>query len=524
MRPASLLLFLLISHSTLFVQAQSPLKYDASNYTQYITADELKQHVYVLASDSLEGRETGKSGQYKAAAYLIKQFKALGLKPINKETNGNGYFQNLNIEKITWAPSYLIAGNDTLQLFKHFYCKGEALIPQEISMTAVFAGYGIDTTSYNDYKSMQVSGKAVFILQGEPTVDNVSLITGTTVYSDWNTNWQKKAVLAYAKGAAAVFIVSPLKEESFINGVKRLREARNGFSLGLESEFGLEKAFFISEKQMLNILQADSSRLVRWKSDRSAPKQLRANTPTIRMKIQAHIEKMGTQNVLGVVEGSDLKNEYIFVSAHYDHLGKKNDSTIYYGADDDGSGTAALLTMSKAFMKAKDEGKGPRRSIVFTAFTGEEMGLLGSSYYSSHPIFPVKQSVADLNIDMIGRIDTLHRGDSNYVYLIGSNRLSTELHQVSEETNNANTHLSLDYTYNDPKDPNQLYYRSDHYNFAKLGVPVIFYFTGLHEDYHKITDTPDKLMYTKTATITQLVFMTAWQLANQDHRIQVDVK
>jgi Zn-dependent M28 family amino/carboxypeptidase len=152
------------------------------------------------------------------------------------------------------------------------------------------------------------------------------------------------------------------------------------------------------------------------------------------------------------------------------------------------------------------------------------MGLLGSNYYTSHPIFPVSQSVADLNIDMIGRIDTLHPGDSNYVYLIGSNRLSTELHNLSEEVNATHTHLSLDYTYNDPKDPNQLYYRSDHYNFAKLGIPVIFYFTGLHEDYHKITDTPEKLLYTKTAAITKLVFLTAWQLAHQDHRIQVDVK
>ncbi|MDB5257169.1 MAG: yfbL [Chitinophagaceae bacterium] len=523
MRSATLF-FLLILQASLCTQAQIPLKDEASNYAQYITPAQLKQHVYILASDSMEGRETGKQGQYKAAAYLVQQFKEIGLKPINKTIPGHGYFQNLNIEKISWTPSYLIAGNDTLQLFKHFYAKGEVLIPQETAMTAVFVGYGIDTTTYNDYKAMQVSGKAVFILQGEPVVDNISLITGTSTRSDWNTNWQKKAILAYAKGAAAVFIVSPLKEESFLNGIKRLRETRNGFSLGLESELSMEKAFFISENQMLSILQADSARLVRWKSDRFAPKQLRANTPTISLKIQGRIEKMGTQNVLGVVEGTDLKNEYIFVSAHYDHLGKKNDSTIYFGADDDGSGTAALLTMAKTFMLAKNEGKGPRRSIVFTAFTGEEMGLLGSSYYSAHPVFPVQQSVADLNIDMIGRIDQQHPGDSNYVYLIGSNRLSTELHTLSEEVNTTHTHLSLDYTYNDPTDPNQLYYRSDHYNFAKLGVPVIFYFTGLHEDYHKITDTPDKLLYTKTATITKLVFLTAWQLANQDHRIQVDVK
>ncbi|MDB5273170.1 MAG: peptidase [Chitinophagaceae bacterium] len=521
---SAILFFLLAFLTTLSVQAQSPFKDGALNYAQYITPSQIKQHVYVLASDSLEGRETGKPGQFKAADYLVKQFQEIGLQPINTEKQGAGYFQNLNIERIRWKPSYMLVGSDTLKLFKDFYAKGEVLIPQETSMTAVFAGYGIDTLPYNDYKSVTVAGRAVFILQGEPVIDNISLLTGTTARSDWSTNWQKKAVLAYAKGAAAVFIVSPIKEDLFVNGIKRMRETRNGYSLGLETELAMEKSFFISEQQMLDILGVDSMRLSRWKSDKNAPKQLRANTPTLQLRIQAQVEKMTTQNVLGVVPGSDLRDEYIFVSAHYDHLGKKNDSTIFYGADDDGSGTASLLSMANAFMQAYKVGKGPRRSIVFTAFTGEEMGLLGSSYYSSHPIFPIKKSVVDLNIDMIGRIDEEHPGDSNYVYLIGSDRLSTELHQLSEETNKTYTHLSLDYTYNDPKDPNQLYYRSDHYNFAKKGIPVIFYFTGLHEDYHQITDTPNKLLYIKTSTIAKLVFLTAWQLANQDHRIQVDVK
>jgi hypothetical protein len=521
----TILCILLIFLGEMTAQSQSPFKGEAWNYAQLITPSQLKQHVYVLASDSLEGRETGTNGQYKAADYISRQFKSMGLAPIHRDTiYTHGYFQNLNIERIRWKPSYLIAGNDTLKLFKDFYAKGEAIIPTQTPLTAVFAGYGIDTSTYNDYKGLTVNGRAVFILQGEPVVDDVSLITGTTARSEWSTNWQKKAVLAYAKGATAVFIVSPMKKELFVNGIKRMRETRNGFSLGLETELGLEKAFFISEQQMLDILGADSSRLVRWKSDKYSPKQLRANTPTILIRTQADIEKKPTQNILGIVQGSDLKNEYIFVSAHYDHLGKKNDSTIYFGADDDGSGTAAMLNMAKAFTQAQREGNGPRRSIVFTAFTGEEMGLLGSSYYSSHPVFPLDASVADLNIDMIGRIDEEHTGDSNYVYLIGSDRLSTELHQLSEETNTTYTHLSLDYTYNDPKDPNQLYYRSDHYNFAKRGIPVIFYFTGLHKDYHQITDTPDKLMYTKTSTITKLVFMTVWQLANQEHRIQVDVK
>ena len=239
-------------------------------------------------------------------------------------------------------------------------------------------------------------------------------------------------------------------------------------------------------------------------------------------KMLGQKKKIKGENVLGFIEGSDLKDELIIVTAHYDHLGK-HDSLIFNGADDDGSGTVAAMEIAEAFMLAKNAGHGPRRSVLVMAVSGEEKGLLGSKYYTDHPIYPLENTVANLNIDMIGRIGDFHT-DPNYVYLIGSDMLSTELHNISEAVNEEYVGLDLDYTFNKEDDPNRYYYRSDHYNFAKNNIPVIFYFNGIHEDYHKVTDTVEKIDFKKIETITRLVFLTAWELANRDERIVVDKK
>ena len=228
------------------------------------------------------------------------------------------------------------------------------------------------------------------------------------------------------------------------------------------------------------------------------------------------------ENVLGYIEGTDLKDELIIITAHYDHLGK-HDSLIFNGADDDGSGTAATLEIAEAFMLAKKAGNGPRRSVLIMPVSGEEKGLLGSKYYTKNPIYPLENTVANLNIDMIGRLDDWH-DTANYVYLIGADRLSQELHDISETVNSKHIGLNLDYKFNEEDDPNRYYYRSDHYNFAKNNIPVIFYFNGVHEDYHKVTDTVEKIDFEKVETITRLVFLTAWELANRDERIIVDKK
>ena len=231
--------------------------------------------------------------------------------------------------------------------------------------------------------------------------------------------------------------------------------------------------------------------------------------------------------MLGLLEGTDKKDEYVVITSHYDHVGKRNDTTIYYGADDDGSGTVGILELAEAFAKAKAAGKGPRRSILFMTVSGEEKGLWGSEYYTNHAVFPLEKTVVDLNIDMIGRIGEEYLKDKdsvNYVYVIGDDKLSTDLTPITEAVNSKYSKMKLDRKYNDPNDKNRFYYRSDHYNFAEKGVPVIFYFNGVHADYHKPTDTPDKINYKLMAKRGQFVFYTAWEMANRNDMLKRDLK
>jgi hypothetical protein len=229
-----------------------------------------------------------------------------------------------------------------------------------------------------------------------------------------------------------------------------------------------------------------------------------------------------SENIWAFIEGSEKPEEVIVISAHYDHVGIEN-GEVYNGADDDGSGTSALLEIAQAFQTAKKAGHGPKRSILFLHVTGEEHGLLGSRYYSENPLFPLANTVADVNIDMIGRRDALHADTNNYVYIIGANRLSSELDHISATMNQKYVGLDLDYRFNDPKDPNRFYERSDHYNFAKFGIPSVFFFNGVHADYHKKSDEADKIEYDALEKRTQLAFVIAWELANRKDRIVVDV-
>lgn len=235
-------------------------------------------------------------------------------------------------------------------------------------------------------------------------------------------------------------------------------------------------------------------------------------------------EKLGdSENIWAFIEGSEKPNEILVISAHYDHVGTK-DNEVYNGADDDSSGTVALLEIAQAFEIAKKEGHGPKRSILFLHVTGEEHGLHGSRFYSENPLFPIANTITDINIDMIGRRDEAHAASNNYVYVIGANRLSTDLDNICTIANAKYTHLDLDYKYNDPKDPNRFYERSDHYNFAKNGIPSVFLFNGVHADYHKATDSADKIEYDALAKRAQFAFATAWELANRLDRPVVDKK
>ena len=229
-----------------------------------------------------------------------------------------------------------------------------------------------------------------------------------------------------------------------------------------------------------------------------------------------------SENVVSIIPGSKFPNEYIVISAHLDAHGT-HDGKIYNGADDDGSGNVSILEIAESFAIAVKDGHPPKRSIIFLHVTAEEKGLIGSKYYVDNPLYPLKNTIANLNIDMIGRIDPKRKDeDPNYIYLIGSDKISQELHNISEKINSTYTQLKLDYKYNDDKDPNRFYYRSDHYNFAKNNIPVIFYFNGVHEDYHEPTDTADKINYELLEKRTKLIFHTAWELANREKKLSIN--
>jgi hypothetical protein len=502
---------LLLIPVSLFAQQKDT---SAIRYSLNITAQGMSKNLHVLASDEYEGRETGKKGQKMAADYIAEQFKAAGIPPYK----ANSYFQHYPLNVILPAPAEVSINGKSYQGNKDYYSfpgQGEQLI---ITNSVLFLGYGIDESKYNDYNKTNVSGKVVMIMNGEPfSKDSISYISGKKNPSMWSTYYKLKPEAARERGALALLIVVDDVEKRIQNNKHRLESPSMKLELG-KKEMPI---IYISEEMANAILKKESIEKIKKKISEEGKPYKKAAKTKLEIRIKNTVQKIEAENVLGYLEGGDLKEELIVITAHYDHLGKEGD-VVYNGADDDGSGTVAVIELAKAFAKAKSEGRGPRRSILFMAVSGEEKGLLGSSYYVDHPEFPLKNTVCDLNIDMIGRLDAKHEGNSNYIYLIGSDKLSSELHNISENANKTYTNIELDYTYNDEKDKNRFYYRSDHYNFARNGIPVIFYFNGVHADYHKETDEVEKIDFNKMEKITRLVFFTAWDLANRNGRIAVD--
>ena len=249
------------------------------------------------------------------------------------------------------------------------------------------------------------------------------------------------------------------------------------------------------------------------------------NGKKYRQEYRTPKENMKACNIVAQIEGSIFPNEYVVVSAHYDHLGVYN-GVIYNGADDDGSGTAALLAMAEALMRLKKLGKGPQRSVVFIAFSGEEKGLWGSSYFSDHPTIPLEKVSCDINIDMIGRIDPDRRtADTNhYVFIVGQSRLSSETQRILRALNDNTQQLTLDEKFDHKKDPNRIYYRSDHYNFAKKGVPVVFFYDGmLGGDYHEPTDDIELIDWEVYHKRTNFILDFAMSLANRETLLKRDL-
>ena len=499
---------------------------DAAKYAGIIRTSELQKHLTIIASDEMEGRETGTRGQRMAAEYIENFFKSIGLStpaplkgkyqqlyPLYKDSMVSGSFKVAGKEAI-YGTDYIspVNNNETAKV------KGKSL---------VFVGYGIEDAAYNDYEGLDVKGKVVVFFLGEPKKDGKYFIdTKNARGSAWTfPGLSKKLELAAKKGAAGALVINA-NSEGF---TARAAEAAKKTNVYYPRQTGAKKINYaqlshayaktiLGEQLTAAIAKAKSNGAFE-KSDKFEKK---AKTE---LAFKKHRTTIDASNVLGVIEGTDKKDEFVFVTAHYDHVGIIN-GQIHNGADDDGSGTVAIMQIGEAFAKAKAEGKGPRRTVVVMAVSGEEKGLWGSEYYSDNPVFPLDKTTVDLNIDMIGRIDTERMKDDtlNYVYVVGHNKLSSDLPVINEGVNNKYTNLVLDYKFDDPKDPNRIYFRSDHYNFARKGVPVLFFYDGmLKADYHKPGDDVEKIYWPLLEKRARMVFHTAWEMANRDEMLKRDI-
>lgn len=497
------------SQKTVEVQAAPKKTVDPVAYAETITQEDLKEHLYIYASDEFEGRETGKPGQKKAVEYLKAQYEKLNI-PAAQE-NGN-YFQKVPLQ-IAQMPQGTVNINGT-----EFAIGDDIITFTEAEGTyseIIYVGFGIETEGYSDYSGIDVRGKLVLIKAGEPTnADGTYVVSGSNEKSAWsnmNDAMGKKSSLAAEKGAKGILYYDGTNYPRF-KGYFEFMSSNKGGQMTLKEPTSDNITVLLNETSAMAV-----------KKDIDTDHVSKVLPVALNFKLKSNSEQIESENVVAIIKGSEIPEEYVVVSSHLDHIGVTSDGQINNGADDDGSGSVALLEMAQAFKKASDAGEGPKRSIVFLHVTGEEKGLLGSRYYTDFdPIFPLEQTVANLNIDMIGRIDPKREGDRNYLYLIGSDKLSTELHELSEEVNQKYTNIEFDYTYNDENDPNRFYYRSDHYNFAKNNIPIIFYFNGTHDDYHRPGDTPDKINYDLLENRTRLVFYTAWEVANRENRPAVD--
>ncbi|MFN6286246.1 MAG: M28 family peptidase [Bacteroidota bacterium] len=478
-----------------------------------ITAADMQRHLYIIAGAEMEGRDTPSPGLEKAATYIENHFRSLGLIAGNKDS----YRQYYPLYKDSMTQAALEINGTALKMGEHFAPLTTNYSAGMRFSEVVFAGFGIvDGEIRNDYKDLNVAGKLVLIADGTPADYKPAAGNARSMNAPGSPNG--KLMAAMSRGAAAVLIIQS-------NFPRRVAATGGNWSMNgfrpTQPVFG----FYIAAEKAAALLQTEATSLL----ERIKKGEITTKTVKAEVVLQYAKETVKTEvsNVLGVLEGTDKKDEYVVITSHYDHVGKRADGTIFYGADDDGSGTTGILELAEAFALAKKEGKGPRRSILFMTVSGEEKGLWGSRYYSEHPVFPLDKTTVDLNIDMIGRIgsDYLKDKDSlNYVYIIGDDKLSTDLTPITDQVNSTYVGMKLDRRYNDPNDPNRFYYRSDHYNFADKGVPIIFYFNGVHADYHKPTDTPDKINYPLMAKRAQLVYYTAWEMANRNDMLKRDLK
>ena len=492
--------FAILLTTTLRLSAQ------AEKFANTITPDDLKTHLYKIASPEMQGRETATEGQRIAAAYIEDQFKKHALNP---GWNG-GYQQPFPVFKDSLIKAALVINGNELKHDTDFSVTINSGFNISLESSEIlFAGFGQSDSARDDYKNVNANGKIVVVIPGAPT----RTVNGKKI-KDPVPDYYTLQNAAKKNGAAFLIIVQKgfLKGPSAHRGRMYVRDYRQD---------SIPDTFIMSDSAARLIFGKDLEVLQKsMKTTAPAAKSYPVSVKIQHEKIQQPLE---STNVIGMLEGTDKKDEAIVITAHYDHLGKW-DTSVYYGADDDGSGTVSVLEIAEAFRIAADSGMRPRRTVIFMTVSGEEKGLWGSDFYSDNPAFALDKTSADINIDMIGRIEKGRKADSlNYIYVVGDNRLSSDLRPISEGLNNKYHKFQFDYKYNDPNDPERIFYRSDHYNFAKKGVPAIFYFSGLHDDYHRPTDTPDKIRYDLLARRAQMIFYTTWEIANRDEMLKRDL-
>jgi hypothetical protein len=467
-----------------------------------IEAGALKENLSIIASDAMEGRFTGTRGQKMAAAFIASHFESVGLTPINK----GSYYQRFSLfsyrqGEITIAtPSNKFSTSDDVV----FYGSVDSHGPKQLEV--VFVGTGTD----DEITQVDVKSRLVLLMTTELSFSKTGPIVGRLS----------------ALGAAGVLVYATVPDEEYATFMEEIHDTLANGRMSLSRATPGEPQLYFVSKNVVTALFGDVDKLKSLieKGRKNALKKMKPVKVTVTTQVTEDIVK--TENVMGFLEGSDKKNEVLLITAHYDHIGKTGEATgdqVNNGADDDGSGTVTVLQLATAFAKAKKDGHGPRRSILFMTVTAEELGLYGSEYYTdTNPVVALSQTVVDLNIDMIGRVDEEHKGKAPYVYVIGADKLSSELQEISVRNNEKYTKLEFDYTYNDEHHPTNLYKRSDHWNFAKHGIPIIFYFDGIHEDYHKASDEVGKIDFDLLVRRGQCVFYTAWEIANREERLKVD--
>ncbi len=532
---APLLLGLVLSSSS-----HAQLDSRSSAGLSSITERSLRATLTFLASDELEGRETTYRGQKLAALYISSYFQQLGLKPIG---DSGTYLQHFNVEVTRPGKNLSIAvkrasgETETYdKLTTQFLVFPRGLKSSSVSGSLAFVGYGISSPdteyNYNDYENIDVKGKIVLMMGYEPQEkDSMSIFNGiqqTKFSFSGGRGLQLKERIAHEHGAAGILYMPEVGDHPTVAALARfLGDFLSKGTMALPdsgSQQSPSLPVFIITKAVANELLQPSGKTIdelHAKIDEKLkPASFDVPGTAVTLNLDLKKELVQTENAVGFLEGSDpvLKKEVLVFTAHYDHLGIGSDGAIYHGADDDGSGTTAVLEIAKAFAANPER---PKRSILFMTVTGEEKGLLGSLYYTNHPIIPLEETVADLNTDMIGRVDPNHEGSpdsSHYVYVIGADKLSPELRATLERANRETVNFNLDYKYDDPNDPEQFYRRSDHFNFARKGIPIAFFFSGVHKDYHRPTDTVEKINFGKMANTIRLIYMTGWDVANASHR------